>query len=177
MRRAACLLAAAARRAHAPQPAPAHQQLAARFASFAREEREREDVSAWAGKTKARGGAKAKQWSKYKGKETAAPPAEVVSEKSAAAVPAAAAAVAQPPPSVAVPDRVTVRQLAKALNVTVSRVEVIMAQLDDAPASDEECVCRGHLCVALPLPIPSAPRHNAHAPPSHSYQACVSGHG
>jgi len=45
-----------------------------------------------------------------------------------------------PPPRVAtVPERVSVRELARALNVPIARVEAIMADLGDAAASEEEC--------------------------------------
>ena len=55
---------------------------------------------------------------------------------------AAAAAAAVPPPRrvVDVPDRVSVKELARALEVPVARVEAVMAELDDAPATEEECV-------------------------------------
>jgi hypothetical protein len=49
---------------------------------------------------------------------------------------------APPPPRrvVDVPDRVTVKELARALDVPVSRVEAVLAELDEAATTDEEYV-------------------------------------
>jgi len=135
MRRAALLALGAARRAACAQPPPSFfpaAQLPWRTLSVGAEE-----ASEWAARSvKARGSSKSKSWG-GKGKAAkgdAAPAAAGARQQEEAA----RAAEPPPPRLVSIPDRVTVRQLAKALEVTTARVEAIMADLDEAPASEEE---------------------------------------
>ena len=85
-------------------------------------------------RVKARGGAKAKQYDRFKARPAAETPPP--------AAPPPQAAPQEPPPLrlVAVPERVSVVELARALGVPRSQLEALMATLGDAPASEEECV-------------------------------------
>jgi hypothetical protein len=114
---------------------------------------------AWEGhvRQKVRGGAKAKQWSKFKQRSgdaaelpfgaaaAAKPPGGAAAASAAAAAPPPAPAPPPPPRVVLVADRVSVRELARALEVSLPRLEELMSELGDAPASEEECAPHGSL--------------------------------
>jgi|APGre2960657444_1045066.scaffolds.fasta_scaffold00931_2 hypothetical protein len=153
MRRFASLCSGAARRAQTVQPPPpwppaAAAQLCRRLAHA--EAREEDASGGWASRaSKARGGSKSAKWAKGHFRTPREPPTRPDGLPDAALPDVAARAQTAGPPAlrvVDIPNRVSVRQLARALDVPTERVEAIMAELDESPASEEEC-------VAMPSPV------------------------
>jgi hypothetical protein len=175
LRRALSLASSAALRASVAQLPPSALPAAGIAVRYATKSASREDAvrDEWASVRKARGSSKTLK-PPGKGKQAARPDGHMGGSGSGAA-PApergqaahksstaeAAAAVAPARRVVDVPDRVSVKELARALEVPVARVEAVMGELDDAPVTEEECVpsCSGDSAALCP-PFSLTPVHS-----------------